>query len=87
MKMIDDAVYNERKQIRELGATVNQINLTIKLQALYRGFKVRSYTKYIEKAMEISLNAEIKYLSEPLVDSYLFNYAMYCYVVRLDYDR
>ena len=34
-------------------ATLRQISLVTKLQAVARGYQVRSYARYVERAMEI----------------------------------
>ena len=34
-------------------ATLRQIALVTKLQAIVRGYQVRSYARYVERAMEI----------------------------------
>ena len=34
-----------------------------------------------------SVNAEKRYLENPLKDANLFNYCLYCYAVRQDFDR
>jgi hypothetical protein len=58
MHFIDNAYVIQQRQIKKYGATIDQIKLVVKLQALYRGYVVRSYSSYVQKAMETSLYAE-----------------------------
>jgi ankyrin repeat protein len=76
-----------RSQLKTMGATIPQINLTIKLQAIWRGFQVRNYYHFLEKAMEISQSAEKKYLENPEKDANLYNYSLHCFTVLQAIDR
>lgn len=87
LKYIDDRDWAEAKQRQTLGYTRREENLVIKLQALYRGFSIRSYFGYVEKAMDISAVAQAKYMKEPDLDSNLYNYALFCHCMQLDYER
>ena len=87
MRAIDEAVFRDAEQIRKFGCTPAQRNLIVKLQALWRGYKIRSYYVYVEAAMNISLNAEKKYMTSPDADSNLYNYALHCHCILHDYTR
>ena len=87
MKIIDELVTLEQSQVKKYGATVRQIALATKLQALWRGYQVRTYSKYVARAMKISLHAESNYLGNPDVDSNLYNYALHCFVGLQDLSR
>jgi hypothetical protein len=66
---------------------VKQWTLIIKVQALYRGYKIRSYYTHVEKAMIVSTDAERNYMTYPDKDSSLYNYALHCHVIIQDYPR
>lgn len=83
----DERQKSEEEQRKQFGATIAQIELTIKLQALWRGYKIRNYYYFLEKAMEISQFAEKKYLDAPERDVNLYNYALHCFVIKQDIDR
>lgn len=87
MKSIDEAVFRDAEQIRRFGCTTAQRALCVKLQAMWRGYKIRSYYTYVEVAMNISLHAEKQYLSSPDTDSHLYNYALHCHCILHDYTR
>jgi len=87
LRLLDDQAFREKQQIQQFGATLRQVRLAVKLQALVRGHQVRAYAQYVERAMEISLHAAARYLENPLKDSNLFNYTLHCYVVQQDMDR
>lgn len=85
--LFDEQQKSEEEQRKKYGATIPQIELTIKLQALWRGYKIRNYYFFLEKAMEISQFAEKKYLDSPERDVNLYNYALHCFVIKQDFDR
>ena len=87
MRFIDDKQFRERDEKLIYGCTLEQKRLLTKVQALYRGYKIRSYYLYVEKAMEISEAAERMYMTYPEKDSSLYNYALHCHVILHDYDR
>lgn len=87
LKLLDNEVFYEQKYVRIHGASNKQIELAVKLQAMWRGYKIRSYYVSIEKALEISINAERLYLTDPSKDSHLLNYALHCHAKLHDYDR
>ena len=87
MKYIDEQAQIERQQIKKLGATIRQIALATKLQALWRGYQVRTYSRYVARAMQISVHAESRYLSNPDLDANLYNYALHCFVGMQDIAR
>lgn len=87
LKALDELAFKEQQQILQFGATLRQVRLAVKLQALVRGYQVRSYARYVERAMEISVNAESRYLANPLKDVNLFNYTLHCYVMQQDFAR
>lgn len=87
MRFIDDTQFRERDEKLLYGCTLQQKRLLTKVQALYRGYKIRSYYLYVEKAMEISEAAERMYMTYPEKDSSLYNYALHCHVILHDYDR
>ena len=87
MKAIDEAVFRDAEQIRKFGCTTAQRALCVKLQAMWRGYKIRSYYTYVEVAMNISLHAEKQYLTSPDTDSHLYNYALHCHCILHDYTR
>jgi ankyrin repeat protein len=87
MRLIDETATIERQQVKKYGATVKQLLLATKLQALWRGYAVRTYSKYVARAMQISLHAEANYLSNPDLDANLYNYALYCFVDLQDLTR
>jgi len=87
MQLHDDQKFYDKRQIELHGCTSAQRALVVKLQSLYRGYKIRSYYVYVETAMTISMNAEKKYMLEPDTDSNLYNYALHCHVILHDYER
>ena len=87
LKYIDDRDWAETKQRQALGYTRREEQLVIKLQALYRGYSIRLYFGYVEKAMDVSAVAQSKYMKEPDLDSNLYNYALFCHCMQQDYDR
>lgn len=87
MKFLDDQAQIERQQVKKFGATIRQINLATRLQALWRGYQVRTYSRYVARAMQISVHAESRYLGNPDVDSNLYNYALHCFVGLQDIAR
>lgn len=74
---LDETVAREQLEIATYGATLKQIELVRKLQALWRGFSIRTYYTKVEKAVEISQKAEESYLLHPEKDIFLYNYALY----------
>ena len=87
MRFIDDRQFRERDEKLIHGCTLEQKRLLTRVQALYRGYKIRSYYLYVEKAMEISEAAERMYMTYPEKDSSLYNYALHCHIILHDYDR
>lgn len=87
MKFLDEQAQIERQQMKRFGATIRQINLATRLQALWRGYQVRTYSRYVARAMQISVHAESRYLGNPDVDSNLYNYALHCFVGLQDVAR
>lgn len=87
MKYLDDQALIERQQVKKYGATIRQIELATTLQALWRGYQVRTYSLYVARAMKISVHAESSYLSNPDQDSNLYNYALHCFVGLQDISR
>ena len=87
MRHIDDTQFRERDEILIHGCTLLQRTSIIKLQALYRGYKIRSYYLYVERAVEISEGAERMYMTYPEKDSSLYNYALHCHIILHDYPR
>ena len=87
MRHIDDTQFRERDEILIHGCTLLQKASITKLQALYRGYKIRSYYLYVERAMEISEGAERMYMTYPEKDSSLYNYALHCHIILHDYPR
>lgn len=87
MRAIDDQAFRDAEQVRKNGCTTAQYDLTVKLQAMWRGYKIRSYYTYVETAMNISLCAEKKYMTSPDTDSNLYNYALHCHCIMHDYPR
>ena len=65
MASLDNITWLESEQIRKNGCTNRQAALATKLQAMWRGYKTRSYYLFVEKAMEISLSAGEKYMANP----------------------
>ncbi len=84
---IDANAFSERVQKQRFGATLKQVALAVKLQAIWKGFKVRSYYKSIETALNISVAAESNYLKDPQKAGNLFNYALHCHVFLHDDNR
>ncbi len=87
MAYLDEEKDQEKKQIKKYGATLKQIKVATKFQSLYRGYKVRTYSKVVERAMNISLYAEQKYLQNPEADNNLYNYGLCCLTQSQDLDR
>jgi ankyrin repeat protein len=79
--------YRAKEMYHSLGYTPAQLRLALKLQALWRGHKIRSMYVFITRATSMCLHAESKFLKEPDSDRNLFNYTLYCHVVLNDYDR
>jgi ankyrin repeat protein len=79
--------FRSRQMLIERGYTPAQLKLALKLQALWRGHKIRNMYVFISKATSICVHAESRFLSEPDSDRNLFNYTLYCHVVLHDYDR
>jgi ankyrin repeat protein len=71
--------------MRLFGYTPAQYKVAVKLQALWRGYHIRAYFIFIEKAMAIYLNAERNYMTNPNDESYLYNYTLYVHAVEQDY--
>ena len=84
MRHIDDTQFRERDEKLIHGCTLEQKRLLTKVQALYRGYKIRSYYLYVERAMEISEAAERMYMTYPEKDSSLYNYALHCHIILHD---
>lgn len=61
--------------------------MATKLQALWRGYYIRSYYELVEKAMEITTNAEAKYMDDPDNDVNLYNHALHCFAILSDHAR
>ena len=87
LRGLDEQSFRDGEAIRKYGCTPAQAALTVKLQALWRGYKIRSYYLYVETAMTISLYAEKKYMTSPDTDSHLYNYALHCHCILHDYTR
>ena len=87
LQIIDDQERKDAQEVKKYGASRRQVALATRLQALWRGYKVRSYTDYVGRALEISLHAEQNYLGNPEVDSNLYNYALHCFVIVQDITR
>jgi hypothetical protein len=87
MQALDEERVSDAITYKRLGSTPAQIALATKLQTLWRGYQIRHYSQYVERAMEVSLYAEQKYLTEPTVDSHLYNYALHCLVGLQDMER
>lgn len=85
--IFDDECHAEAIQLKKFGATLKQIALATKLQALWRGYQVRHYSQSIEKALRICQRAEDKYLNAPEVDSNVYNFALYSLTFRQDIER
>ena len=87
MKYMDDLAKIEKEQIKKFGATIRQIEVAKKLQAIFRGHVVRKYNNYMASAVQISHDAEKKYFYDPDQDLNLFNYALHCFVFLQDINR
>jgi hypothetical protein len=87
MELHDRRAYFESKEIRTYGCTLKQKALATKLQAIWRGYYIRSYYELVERAMEISTNAEAKYMENPDSDVNLYNHALHCFAILGDYAR
>jgi hypothetical protein len=87
MELYDKKDYIESKEIRLYGCTLRQKALATKLQALWRGYYIRSYYELVERAMEISTNAEAKYMADPDSDVNLYNHALHCFAILADHGR
>jgi hypothetical protein len=87
MEKRDLQEYQAKEMYLERGYTPAQLKLALKLQALWRGHKIRSMYVFITKATSMCLHAESKFLKEPDSDRNLFNYTLYCHVVLNDNDR
>ena len=85
--MKDRKDYIARTMLREKGYTPDELWLALKIQALWRGHKVRMMYGFIVRATAICVRAETDYLSFPDSDRNLFNYTLYCHVVLHDYTR
>lgn len=83
----DDEAQAEALQRKKFGATLKQIALATKLQALWRGYQVRHYSRSVEKALRLCQEAESKYLNQPEVDNHVYNFALYALTFRQDIDR
>ena len=79
--------HRDRMMIMEQGFTKNQVILARRLQAMWRGYKVRFRFRLIIRAKAICTTAEKKFLREPDNEQHLFNYVLYLQVVKNDYDR
>jgi len=77
----------EAKEISKYGYSLAQNRLAIKLQALWRGYKARSYDLLVRRAIKISKDAEELYFSNPNLDRNIINYALYTHVVLRDYTK
>lgn len=80
----------DKQQILErslLGYSSRQITLVIKLQALARGWQVRSNHLLQAKAYDIADTALELYLKHPEIDENLYRYALYCHVAVNDIVR
>ncbi|KAJ1406646.1 hypothetical protein B484DRAFT_404067, partial [Ochromonadaceae sp. CCMP2298] len=87
IKELDQISAQLEAQGRGGGATAPQVALAVRLQALWRGYAVRTYSLYVERALEVSMHAEQLYLSQPDKDSHLYNYALHCLVFYQDVPR
>mmetsp|Transcript_32018 Transcript_32018/g.53501 ORF Transcript_32018/g.53501 Transcript_32018/m.53501 type:complete len:515 (+) Transcript_32018:187-1731(+) len=87
MRRIDEAQKAQQREVDKLGATVRELYLITKVQAKWRGYMIRCYSQYVERAMEVSSTAEQKYLTEPNVDANVYNYALFCLVEMQDINR
>lgn len=85
--MFDERLKIEEDQIKKYGATIAQIELATKLQALWRGYQIRSYYFFLEKAMDISSYAKDRYMTNPEKDSNLYNYSLFCFDIQQDVER
>jgi ankyrin repeat protein len=83
--VLDEQRRKMYEQMRLFGFTPQQYKLAVKLQALWRGYYIRSYFIFIEKAMIIYLNAERNYMQFPNNEAYLYNYTLYVHAVEQDY--
>eukprot|EP01041_Mallomonas_annulata_P005177 gene5177-10354_t len=77
----------EYEQIMKYGYTLAQNGLAKKLQAIWRGYRVRSYDLLVRRAVRISVQAEELYFSNPNLDKNILNYALYTHVVLRDYNK
>jgi ankyrin repeat protein len=87
MCVLDANNHKVKTQLRTLGFTPSQLRLSIKVQALWRGYIVRNNYKFIVKATRLCLNSESLYLENPTSDRNLFNYALYTHVVVNDIEK
>jgi len=83
----DERTWIDQNETRQYGCTLKQMAGITKIQALYRGYKIRSYYVAVEAAMLISDNAEKQYMTYPDVDASLYNYALHCMCVTQDFKR
>jgi len=83
----DERAWIDQNEIRQYGCTLKQMAGITKIQALYRGYKIRSYYVAVEAAMLISDNAEKQYMTFPDIDASLYNYALHCMCVTQDFKR
>ena len=58
MEVLDNQRFADTEESRKHGCTLVQKRLITSVQALYRGYKIRSYYTYVESAMNISMQAE-----------------------------
>ena len=83
----DERLWREANETRMYGTTLSQMARITKVQALYRGYKIRSYYTAVETALLISDNAERQYMTYPDQDASLYNYALHCHVITQDFNR
>jgi hypothetical protein len=77
----------EKEQLEKYGYTFKQVGLATKLQAMWRGYRVRSYYILVERALNICDNTEKIYLNDPTNEIALYNYMVYVFVVKDDIDH
>ena len=77
----------DRYEYISTGYTAEQQRLVIKLQALARGWQVRSYHIQQARAYQLADTALELYLKHPEVDDYHYRYTLYCHVVINDHAR
>eukprot|EP00605_Chrysophyceae_sp_TOSAG23-4_P002242 GSChrysophyteH1.ASY1.ANO1.2486.1 assembled CDS len=96
LEYADQTEFREKEEKRKIGCTWEQWKKIIKVQALYRGYKIRSYYTHVEKAMIVNYERARKLYQEglrrmewrgPDVAFLLYSYAIFAYVTHdLDYS-